>query len=85
MKKSAAALITVVRGLIAQLSELQFLVYTTNQLIFRCGGGTQNRFIVCLNYDKMPVPDWCDEAARPAEEQNCNVDPCPTCIDSDFG
>ncbi|KAI6189901.1 hypothetical protein M3Y97_00058300 [Aphelenchoides bicaudatus] len=51
----------------------------------QCGGGTQDRFIVCLNYDKMPVPDWCDEAARPVEKQDCNIDPCPTCIDSDFG
>uniref|UniRef100_A0A7E4W9T4 Papilin n=1 Tax=Panagrellus redivivus TaxID=6233 RepID=A0A7E4W9T4_PANRE len=51
----------------------------------KCNGGTQKRIIVCLNYDKEPVPEWCDEAEKPSEEQECNVDPCPTCFDSDFG
>jgi hypothetical protein len=46
--------------------------------MFRCGGGTQTRVIVCLNYDKKPVPEWCDELERPSEQQECNVDPCPT-------
>ncbi|OZC05173.1 hypothetical protein X798_07848 [Onchocerca flexuosa] len=50
-----------------------------------CGGGTQNRMIVCLNYDKKPVPEWCDETEKPSEEQECNVEPCPTCDDSEFG
>ncbi|KAK6107830.1 Kunitz/Bovine pancreatic trypsin inhibitor domain family protein [Brugia pahangi] len=50
-----------------------------------CGGGTQNRMIVCLNYDKKPVPEWCDEAEKPSEEQECNVEACPTCDDSEFG
>jgi hypothetical protein len=45
----------------------------------KCGGGQQSRVIVCLNYDKKPVPEWCDEKDRPDEEQECNVDPCPTC------
>lgn len=43
-----------------------------------CGGGLQQRLIVCLNYDKKPVPEWCDEADKPVEEQECNVDPCPS-------
>ncbi|KAH7730490.1 thrombospondin [Aphelenchoides avenae] len=51
----------------------------------KCGGGKQSRIVVCLNYDKKPVPEWCDEAQKPAEEQNCNEGPCPTCHDSDFG
>ncbi|MFH4974442.1 hypothetical protein AB6A40_001151 [Gnathostoma spinigerum] len=51
----------------------------------QCGGGTQSRMIVCLNYDKIPVPEWCDESDKPAEEQTCNTDPCPTCDDSEFG
>ncbi|KAL3985162.1 Kunitz/Bovine pancreatic trypsin inhibitor domain family protein [Acanthocheilonema viteae] len=50
-----------------------------------CGGGTQYRMIVCLNYDKKPVPEWCDEAEKPPEEQECNVEACPTCDDSEFG
>ncbi|VDO17995.1 unnamed protein product, partial [Brugia timori] len=41
--------------------------------------------IVCLNYDKKPVPEWCDEAEKPSEEQECNVEACPTCDDSEFG
>ena len=45
---------------------------------FRCGGGTQNRMTVCLNYDKKPVPEWCDEAEKPEEDQECNKDPCPS-------
>uniref|UniRef100_A0A914QFX4 BPTI/Kunitz inhibitor domain-containing protein n=1 Tax=Panagrolaimus davidi TaxID=227884 RepID=A0A914QFX4_9BILA len=51
----------------------------------KCGGGTQSRFVVCLNYDRQPVPEWCDESEKPDEEQECNVDPCPTCFESDFG
>ncbi|PAV70271.1 hypothetical protein WR25_24086 isoform C [Diploscapter pachys] len=50
-----------------------------------CGGGTQNRMTVCLNYDKKPVPEWCDEAEKPEEDQECNKDPFPTCFDSEFG
>ncbi|KAK0412851.1 hypothetical protein QR680_006447 [Steinernema hermaphroditum] len=50
-----------------------------------CGGGKQSRLIVCLNYDKVPVPEWCDEAEKPADEQECNVDACPTCEDGEFG
>ncbi|TKR89373.1 hypothetical protein L596_013487 [Steinernema carpocapsae] len=49
-----------------------------------CGGGSQSR-LVCLNYDRVPVPEWCDEAEKPVEEQECNVDACPTCEDSEFG
>ncbi|ETN69195.1 Kunitz/Bovine pancreatic trypsin inhibitor domain protein [Necator americanus] len=44
----------------------------------RCGGGTQERVAVCLNYDKKPVPEWCDEAAMPVLTQECNLDPCPS-------
>lgn len=36
--------------------------------------------IVCLNYDKKPVPEWCDEAEKPGEEQKCNVEPCLSMI-----
>ncbi|KIH45173.1 thrombospondin type 1 domain protein, partial [Ancylostoma duodenale] len=50
-----------------------------------CGGGSQERVAVCLNYDKKPVPEWCDEATMPVLTQECNVDPCPTCFDSEFG
>uniref|UniRef100_A0A915Q5B9 Papilin n=1 Tax=Setaria digitata TaxID=48799 RepID=A0A915Q5B9_9BILA len=50
-----------------------------------CGGGTQSRMIVCLNYDKKPVPEWCDEADKPPEEQECNLEACPTCDKSEFG
>ncbi|KAI6241997.1 hypothetical protein M3Y99_00276400 [Aphelenchoides fujianensis] len=50
-----------------------------------CDGGKQTRLIACLNYDKKPVPEWCDESERPAEEQTCNEDPCPNCNDSEFG
>uniref|UniRef100_A0A915C8V4 Papilin n=1 Tax=Parascaris univalens TaxID=6257 RepID=A0A915C8V4_PARUN len=50
-----------------------------------CGGGSQTRMIVCLNYDKKPVPEWCDEAVKPPEEQECNTHDCPTCEDSEFG
>ncbi|PIC23283.1 hypothetical protein B9Z55_017035 [Caenorhabditis nigoni] len=50
-----------------------------------CGGGSQERVAVCLNYDKKPVPEWCDEAVKPSEKQDCNVDACPTCEDSEFG
>uniref|UniRef100_A0A1I7RSD0 Papilin n=1 Tax=Bursaphelenchus xylophilus TaxID=6326 RepID=A0A1I7RSD0_BURXY len=50
-----------------------------------CGGGKQDRFAVCLNYDKKPVPEWCGEETKPVETQECNVQPCPTCFDSDFG
>lgn len=46
--------------------------------IFRCDGGTQTRMVVCLNYDKKPVPGWCEESVKPAEEQECNVDSCPS-------
>ncbi|KHN80722.1 Papilin [Toxocara canis] len=41
--------------------------------------------IVCLNYDKKPVPEWCDEAVKPPEEQECNTHECPTCEDGEFG
>ncbi|CAB3397113.1 unnamed protein product [Caenorhabditis bovis] len=50
-----------------------------------CDGGSQERVAVCLNYDKKPVPEWCDEAEKPIEKQDCNTDPCPTCFDSEFG
>ncbi|CAJ0561770.1 unnamed protein product, partial [Mesorhabditis spiculigera] len=50
-----------------------------------CGGGNQERLAVCLNYDKKPVPEWCDELEMPAVSQECNKDPCPTCEDSEFG
>ncbi|KAI6186600.1 hypothetical protein M3Y98_00150400 [Aphelenchoides besseyi] len=50
-----------------------------------CGGGVQTRLIACLNYDKKPVPEWCDEKDRPKEEQPCNEDPCPTCHEAEFG
>uniref|UniRef100_A0A914S533 BPTI/Kunitz inhibitor domain-containing protein n=1 Tax=Parascaris equorum TaxID=6256 RepID=A0A914S533_PAREQ len=43
-----------------------------------CGGGSQTRMIVCLNYDKKPVPEWCDEAVKPPEEQECNTHDCPS-------
>lgn len=35
---------------------------------------------VCLNYDKKPVPEWCDESEKPAEDQECNTDDCPSKI-----
>ncbi|KJH46710.1 Kunitz/Bovine pancreatic trypsin inhibitor domain protein [Dictyocaulus viviparus] len=50
-----------------------------------CGGGNQERVAVCLNYDKKPVPEWCDEANMPTLSQECNVKACPTCFDSEFG
>ncbi|KAI1722741.1 ADAMTS-like protein 2 [Ditylenchus destructor] len=50
-----------------------------------CNGGNQSRVVVCLNYDRKPVPEWCDEKEKPVEEQACNTDPCPTCDDSEFG
>ncbi|KAK6029072.1 Kunitz/Bovine pancreatic trypsin inhibitor domain protein, partial [Ostertagia ostertagi] len=50
-----------------------------------CGGGTQERVAVCLNYDKKPVPEWCDEAEMPTLNQECNTDECPSCFDSEFG
>uniref|UniRef100_A0A0K0FAQ1 Papilin (inferred by orthology to a D. melanogaster protein) n=1 Tax=Strongyloides venezuelensis TaxID=75913 RepID=A0A0K0FAQ1_STRVS len=50
-----------------------------------CGGGTQTRMIVCLNYDKQPVPEWCDESVKPVTEQECNVEKCKTCEDGEFG
>ena len=31
------------------------------------------------------MPEWCDEAEKPEEEQECNTDPCPTCHESEFG
>ncbi|CAI4225042.1 unnamed protein product [Auanema sp. JU1783] len=55
------------------------------QCTLECGGGEQERLTVCLNYDKKPVPEWCDEAEKPAEKQECNAEACPTCFDSDFG
>uniref|UniRef100_A0A1I7XIJ1 ADAM_spacer1 domain-containing protein n=1 Tax=Heterorhabditis bacteriophora TaxID=37862 RepID=A0A1I7XIJ1_HETBA len=51
----------------------------------KCGGGKQERMTVCLNYDKIPVPEWCDEAEKPSESQECNIEECPTCFDSEFG
>uniref|UniRef100_A0AC35TVW4 Papilin n=1 Tax=Rhabditophanes sp. KR3021 TaxID=114890 RepID=A0AC35TVW4_9BILA len=50
-----------------------------------CGGGSQSRMIVCLDYDKKPRPEWCDEAVKPEGEQECNVDKCKGCADSEFG
>ncbi|CAD6186601.1 unnamed protein product [Caenorhabditis auriculariae] len=50
-----------------------------------CDGGTQERVAVCLNYDRKPVPEWCDEDEKPDEKQDCNTDPCPNCFDSEFG
>ncbi|VDM61275.1 unnamed protein product [Angiostrongylus costaricensis] len=50
-----------------------------------CGGGNQERVAVCLNYDKKPVPEWCDEDEMPVLTQECNTDVCPTCFDSEFG
>ncbi|VDL65534.1 unnamed protein product [Nippostrongylus brasiliensis] len=50
-----------------------------------CGGGTQERLAVCLNYDKKPVPEWCDEAEMPTLTQECNTEECPSCFDSEFG
>uniref|UniRef100_A0A7I5EDG0 Papilin n=1 Tax=Haemonchus contortus TaxID=6289 RepID=A0A7I5EDG0_HAECO len=50
-----------------------------------CGGGKQERVAVCLNYDKKPVPEWCDESEMPNLIQDCNTDECPSCFDSEFG
>ncbi|KAL3087023.1 hypothetical protein niasHS_005262 [Heterodera schachtii] len=51
----------------------------------KCDGGTQTRTVVCLNYDKKPVPEWCDEKEKPAEQQECGMDKCQNCTDSEFG
>uniref|UniRef100_A0A914I3N7 Papilin n=1 Tax=Globodera rostochiensis TaxID=31243 RepID=A0A914I3N7_GLORO len=51
----------------------------------KCGGGTQTRTVVCLNYDRKPVPEWCDEKEKPPEEQECGMDSCPKCADSEHG
>ncbi|GMT09209.1 hypothetical protein PFISCL1PPCAC_506 [Pristionchus fissidentatus] len=50
-----------------------------------CDGGKQSRVSVCLNYDHKPEPKWCDEKVKPADDQDCNTDACPTCFDSEFG
>lgn len=98
MKTSARELSSVARGANARRSKCCCWHFYYS-CCFRCGGGTQSRIVVCLNYDKKPVPEMCDEAQKPAEEQNCNEDPCPSksddivphivgflaCHDSDFG
>nr|CAD2205468.1 unnamed protein product [Meloidogyne enterolobii] len=50
-----------------------------------CNGGIQTRAVVCLNYDKKPVPEWCDERMKPIEQQICNNQTCPVCSESEFG
>ncbi|GMS79468.1 hypothetical protein PENTCL1PPCAC_1643 [Pristionchus entomophagus] len=50
-----------------------------------CDGGQQSRVSVCLNYDHKPEPKWCDEKTKPADDQDCNIEACPTCFDSEFG
>ncbi|CAK5065084.1 unnamed protein product [Meloidogyne enterolobii] len=50
-----------------------------------CNGGIQTRAVVCLNYDKKPVPEWCDERLKPIEQQICNNQTCPVCSESEFG
>ncbi|GMR58285.1 hypothetical protein PMAYCL1PPCAC_28480, partial [Pristionchus mayeri] len=56
-----------------------------NECSVECDGGTQSRVSVCLNYDHKPEPKWCDEAKKPADDQDCNTQACPTCFDSEFG
>uniref|UniRef100_A0A915JPK7 Papilin n=1 Tax=Romanomermis culicivorax TaxID=13658 RepID=A0A915JPK7_ROMCU len=50
-----------------------------------CGGGTQNRSVVCLDYDFKIRSGMCDESEKPEEVQNCNIDPCLACNETEFG
>uniref|UniRef100_A0A158R5U1 Papilin n=1 Tax=Syphacia muris TaxID=451379 RepID=A0A158R5U1_9BILA len=50
-----------------------------------CGGGKQTRTVVCLDYDNHFKPEMCNEADKPATEQECNVEPCKSCNETEFG
>ncbi|VDP11473.1 unnamed protein product, partial [Soboliphyme baturini] len=50
-----------------------------------CGGGIQNRTVLCFDYDFRLNPDMCDELDKPVETQICNEQPCENCTDTKFG
>ncbi|CAH2045947.1 unnamed protein product, partial [Iphiclides podalirius] len=44
-----------------------------------CGGGIQTREVTCRSREDLELVEdnLCDEALKPATNQNCNTDPCP--------
>ncbi|CDW53015.1 protein mig c; protein mig b; protein mig a [Trichuris trichiura] len=52
----------------------------------KCGGGIQKRTVLCFDYDYRLNPSLCDEAIKPSDVQDCNMEPCPVpCNETEFG
>ncbi|KRY54793.1 Papilin, partial [Trichinella britovi] len=50
-----------------------------------CGGGTQKRVVLCFDYDYRLNPAMCDEDEKPADVQECNLQNCTACNETEFG
>lgn len=41
-----------------------------------CEGGTQTRFVICLDHNRMPDPNECDISEKLESVQECNTQSC---------